>query len=280
MSLPSRIIFAASMATCAALCIWVALAWGGPSERSMWILAVLCVAGALAVLVFRGRTRNEVVDFRVENAPTPTFRLINAESKEQEVWQLVLGETHCELIRPDGSLESRFRRSWAEIAIQLPGFVSGEHLGIATADWSGPEENEREVSPGEVLGAAKRVARWGDSEVPRHWFLAPKGLIREITDYRKQSLAQSGSEVARPIRLKARRDLASGILGLFIGGAILGFGVTQFLKSRARPNPNGQAPNRNRTRLPALGGFILFLALWRLGRGVALSRQAARLDRG
>jgi hypothetical protein len=268
------------MATCAALCVWVAAAFGGPSERSMWILAIVCGAATAGVLVFGGRTRNEAVDFRVDNTRAPTFRLINAESKEQEVWQLVLGETHCELTRPDGSLESRFPRSWAEIAIELPGFVRGEHLGIATGAWSPPEVNEHGVSPGDVFDAAKRVARWGDSDVPCHWFLAPKGLIREITDYRNRYHAQSGTEVARPIRMKARRDLATGIVGLLAGVPILAFGVLQFVENRGQRDPNDRAPDRNRLRLPALGGFILLLALWRLGRSFALRRRAARLERG
>ena len=203
MSLPSRIIFATSLTICAALCVWVAVAFGGPSEQAMWILAVVCMLVSIGSLFLRDRKRKELPDFRVIDAPEPTYRLIHAESRgRDEIWQLVLGKTHCELIRPDGTRASRFPRSWAELGIRLPGFVSGEHLGVATEEWSPAEDDRHDVATGDILDAAKKITQWGAADIPCFWFLAPKPLIREIESYRKQTRIQSGSEVARPIRIK------------------------------------------------------------------------------
>ncbi len=266
------------MTICAALCVWVAVAFGGPSERAMWILAVVCVLGSIVSLFLRERKRKDLPDFRVIDALEPTYRLIHAEiGGRDEIWQLVLGKTHCELIRPDGSRASRFARSWAELGIRLPGFVSGEHLGVATDEWSPPEDDLHDVSTGEIFEAAKKITRWGAAEIPCYWFLAPKPLIREIDSYRKQTRLECGSDVARPIRIKARRDLVTGVIGLLAGVPILAIGVVQFIENPQQRGRNAGPPDHNRARLPALGGVIAFLALWRLGRGIALRHQAARL---
>ena len=80
--------------------------------------------------------------FRVETVREPTFRLVRSETAAKgEIWQLVLGNSQCTLIRPDRTRATSFARKWAEMTIRLPGFVKGELLGIVTEEWSPPDED-------------------------------------------------------------------------------------------------------------------------------------------
>jgi hypothetical protein len=266
MSLASRIIFATSMSLCAVLCIWAALAFGGPGATAMWVVAGVCILVSVVAMLIKSPRSKALENFRVEGAREPTFRLIHAEKGgKDEIWQLVLGRTRCELIRPDGTVATTFARKWAEMAIRLPGFVRGEHLGIVTEDWTPPDDRSG-ITVGEVIHAAKNIRRWDDADAPYYWFSAPKELIREIEDYQRRTKTELGAaEAAGPIGIKARQVVLSGAVGLGVGLAVLPFGVMRFMEQ------DGQ-PGGGRVRLLALGAVISLIGLWRLGQGILLYR--------
>ena len=242
----------------------------------MWILAVVCTLVSVGSLFLRGPKQKELPDFRVAGAAEPTFRLIHADSKgSEEIWQLILGKAHCELIRNDGTVASRFPRSWAEIAIRLPGFVAGEHLAVATEKWS-PPGAEPDATIGEIVGAATKLTRWGTVDIPCYWFVAPEPVVREIKSYQRQTRLEHGSAVATPIRIKARRDLLTGTVGLLFGVPILVIGIDQLIDSTRQRRPNAVPPDRNRA-VAGAGRRHLFpgaLAA-RPGHRIAASSRAA-----
>jgi len=271
-SLASRIIFVACMLPCAGLCAWAALAFGGPGETAMWVLAGLCVLVSVIVLLIKGPRQEKVPNLRVEGAREPTFRLTRSEKGANgEIWQLVLGNSQCTLIRPDGTNGTTFARKWVEFAIRLPGFVSGNLLGIVTEDWS-PPDDERRITRGELLRAAKSVRRIDDRDTPYYWFSAPKELIQVIEDYRRRTQVELGAEAAGPLLIKARRCVLSGALGLTAGIGVLIFGIVSVLGQSGEP-ANGPP------RSIGLGAVISLVGLWRLGQGIALQRQAGRVSR-
>ena len=166
MSLPSRIIFATSMSLCAVLCIWAALAFGGPGATAMWVVAGVCILVSVVVMLLKSPRPKELANFRVERAREPTFRLLQAEKGgKDEIWQLVLGQTRCDLIRPDGTVATTFARKWAEMAIRLPGFVRGEHLGIVTEEWTPPDDRSG-ITVGEASTPPK-MSGAGMTRTPR-----------------------------------------------------------------------------------------------------------------
>ena len=71
----------------------------------------------------------------------------------------------------------------------------------------------------------------------------------------------------------------TGVVGLVAGVPILAIGVVELIENPQQCARVAGPPDPKRARLPALGGVISFLALWRLGRGIALRHQAARLVR-
>jgi len=272
MSLPSRIIFITSMLLCAGLCVWAALAFGGPAATTMWVLASLCGLVSAVVFLIKGPKLETLPHYRVEGARVPTFRLVRSEKGAKgEIWQLVLGDSQCELIRPDGTQATAFARKWAEMAIRLPGFVSGELLGIVTEDWS-PPEYERAITPGDLLRAAKKIRHWDDRDTPYYWFAASKELIQEIEDYRGRTRALLGSEAAGPLRIKARRCILSGVIGLAAGTGLLLFGVVSLLGQDGREASSRAGP-------VGFGTVITLIALGRLAQGIALYRQAGQASR-
>jgi hypothetical protein len=99
-----------------------------------------------------------------------------------EIWQRVLGDARRTLIRPDGTRATTFARKWADTAIRLPGFVSGELLGIVTEAWS-PPDDERWLAPDALLQAAKSIRRTSDRDTPFYWFSPSTDLTRLIEDY-------------------------------------------------------------------------------------------------
>jgi hypothetical protein len=272
MSLAARIIFVTSMLLCAALCTWAALAFGGPGETAMWVLAGLCVVVSVVVLLIKGPGTERLQSSRVEGAREPTFRLVGSEmGAHGKTWQLVLGDSQCTLIRPDGTPATTFPRKWVEIAIRSPGFVSGSLLGIVTEDWS-PPDNERRMTPGELLRAARSIRRQDDRDTPYYWFSAPEDLIHAIEDYRRRTLVELGAEAAGPLLIKARRCILSGVIGMTAGIGILLFGIASLM------GQGGGAADRG-ARTVGLGVAISLIGLWRLGRGIALQRQAWRVSR-
>jgi hypothetical protein len=268
MSVASRIIFVSAMLPCAGLCVWCALAFGGPGATAMWVLAALCVLVSVVVLLIKGPAQENPQNFRVEGAREPTFRLSGADG---EIWQLVLGDSECTLIRPDSTHATTFARKWAEIAIRLPGFVSGSHLEIVTEDWS-PPDDERWITQGGILRAAKSVRHRDDRDTPYYAFSAPKDLIREIEDYQRRTRLELGAEVVGPLLIKARRCILNGVVGLTAGIGILLFGILSLM------GQDGGATDGQRRAL-ALGGVISVIGLWRLSHGIALYRRAGRVLR-
>ncbi len=272
MSLTSRIIFVTSMLLCAGLCAWAALAFGGPGVTVMWVLAALCVLVSVVVALIKSPGPEKLQNFRVEGAGEPTFRLVRVEEGTKgEIWQFVLGSSQCTLIRPDGIHATTFARKWAQIAIRLPGFVSGDLLGIVTEDWS-PPADEGWITQGELLRAAKSIRSVNDRDTRYYWFSAPKDLIREIENYRRRTHAELGAEAAGPILIKARRYILSGAIGLTAGIVVLLFGIESFIRQDG-------GPTNRRTKTVALGIVISLIGLWRLAQGIGLQRQAGRVSR-
>ena len=140
MSLPSKILFAAILLPCAALCVWAAIAFGGPLTKMMWIFAAIATAIVVGVWLIPAPRPGGDVPVRVAGMAEPTFNLVrNEPGAKGEVWRLVLGRDAFTLIRPDGIVATDLPRAWSVLAIQRPGFVRGELLGVATEDWAPPE---------------------------------------------------------------------------------------------------------------------------------------------
>jgi hypothetical protein len=271
MSLTSKIIFVTSMLLCTALCIWVAVSFGGPGTTAMWCLAVSCIVVSAVVLLIKGPKQDSLPGFRVDGALEPTFRLARSElGAKNETWQLVLGSTQCTLIRPDRTNATSFARKWAPMAIRLPGFINGKYLGVVTEAWS-PPRDDRAVNPGELMHAVKSIRSWDDRDTPYYWFAAPKELVGEIRGYFDRAADELGAEAAGPLQIKARRILLSGALGLAAGAAVLGFGIV----AMAAPD---RGDNDRRGRTIGLGVVLTLIGLWRLGQGIAVKREARRIS--
>jgi hypothetical protein len=270
MSLASRIIFVSSMLAFAALCTWVALAYGGPAGPVMWGLSAACVGISVVVWLIKARPPKILENIRVEGAREPTFRLLGSDKGTKgKIWQLVLGNTQCTLIRPDGTRATTFARKWADTAIRLPGFVNGELLGIATEEWSPPDE-ERFITQDALFNAAKSIRRTSDRDTPYYWFSPSKELIREIEEYRRRTVAELGAEAAGPLLIKARQSILSGLVGLAAGIGLL---IFRFM-SAAEP---AAAPAKSGEKVLTLGAIISLIGLWRIGQGIVLHRQAGRI---
>ena len=94
MSRPSKILVAAALLPCAGLCVWVAVAFGGPATVVMWIVAAITVAVVVAVWMIPGPRPGGDVPVRVEGAAEPTFHLVrNEPGAKGEVWRLALGRS-------------------------------------------------------------------------------------------------------------------------------------------------------------------------------------------
>lgn len=272
MSLQSKILFAAILLPCAGLCVWAALAFGGPAASMMWIFAAIA-AGVVGIVAMIPRPRpGASVPFRVEGAAEPTFRLVRADIRGQ-VWQLVLGRDAFTLVRPDETVATHLPRAWALLAIRRPGFVRGEWLGVAKESWS-PPEDERWITAEALVHGVRTVRRFDDAgDVPYYWFEAPPELVGEIDRYLGQTPAEAGPAAAAPLRVRAKQALAGGLIGLVVGGGLLALG----LSTPARPQPQQPGRTDPRVKTIALGGLISLVALARIGQGLLAHRRAGRL---
>ena len=270
MSLQSKILFAAVLLPCAGLCIWAALAFGGPGATMMWIFAAIA-AGVVGVVALIPRPRpGGDVPLRVEGATEPTYRLVRADVRG-EVWQLVLGHEAFTLIRPDESVATHLPRAWALLAIRRPGFVRGEWLGVARESWSPPEEG-RGISVEALVHGVRTVRRFDDAgDVPFYWFEAPPELVVEIDRYLGQTPAEVGPAAAAPLRARAKQTVVGGLIGLVVGVALLAFG----LASPSQAQPPGRTDPRIKTIV--MGSLISAVALARLAQGLLAHRGARRL---
>jgi hypothetical protein len=267
MSLATRILFASSMLACAVLCGWAAVSFGGPATTPMWSLAGVCTL--VAVVVWMIKAPRELENVRVEGAREPTFRLRRSEpGVKGEIWQLVLGNTQCTLIRPDGTAATTFDRKWAETAITLPGFVSGEMLRIVKEDWSPPDE-ERPITH-DLAEAAKSLRHSSARAADYYWFSPSKEVNQEIEDYKKRSIAELGSEATGPLLIKARQCILSGLVGLAAGIALL---VYRFMSTAGQ----AAAPGNSGGKAIAFAGVISLIGLWRIGQGIVHYSQARRI---
>ncbi len=269
MSLPSRIMFVSAMLAVAALCVWVALSYGGPGTALMWGLTAACVGISIVVWFFKAPEPERLASIRVEGAIEPTYRLMPAEKGAKgEIWQLVLGKTQCALMRPNGERATSFARKWADAAIRLLGFVNGEFLGVVTEDWA-PPDSERFLTPDALLKAGKSIRSWADRDTPYYWFVPSKELIQVIQDYKRHTLVELGAEAGDAVLVKARQFMLSGSVGL---AAAMGLFIFNFAKASWQ----GQTPAILGSKPVALGGVIGAIGLWRLGQGVMLYRQTSK----
>ena len=267
MSLPSRIIFVTSALLCAALCTWAALTFGEPASTPMWCFTAGCVVVAVVVWFIKARVRQELENIRVEGAREPTYRLVRSEKGAKgEIWQLVLGNAQCTLIHPDGTHASSFARKWADTAIRLPGFVSGELLGIVTEAWS-PPDDDRWLAPDALRQAAKNIRHASDRDTPFYWFSPSTELTRVIDDYRQRTVAELGPEATGPLLINARRCIVSGAIGLAVGIGMLVFGIVNL-------GGQGLGQAKGPTRVLGFGIVVSVIGLCRLGQGFALYRKA------
>jgi hypothetical protein len=271
MNLPTRILFASSALACAALCAWAAISFGGPATTTMWMISGGLVVVAIVIWLIKDRPPETLASIRVEGAREPTYRLERSEAGAKgEIWQLVLANSHCTLIRPDGAQSTSFARKWFDMAVHMPGFVSGEMLRIVKEDWTPPEDGSG-ITAGDLLHAARSIRRTADREADFYWFKAPNDLVTVIEEYRRRTFAELGAEVAGPLRIKARGILLTGGIGLVAGIALLAFGI---MSAEARAD----APATKRTRTIALGAVIAMIGLWRLGHGISVYRQSRQVS--
>jgi hypothetical protein len=273
MSLASRILFAGSMLACAALCCWAAVSFGGPAATLMWGLAGVCTL--IAVVVWLIKPAKELENVRVEGAREPTFRLSRyGPGVKGEIWQLVLGKTQCRLIRPDGTPATAFDRKWAETAIRMPGFVSGDMLAIVKEDWSPPDEEHPFAH--DLAQAARSIQHMSgharilsDHDEGFYWFSPSKELIQAIEEYKKLTFSALGSEASGPLLIKARQCVLSGLVGLAAGIALF---VYRFMNG---PAPAAIPGNRD-ARALAIAGMLTLFGVWRIGQGIVHYNKAVR----
>ncbi len=272
MNVPSKIIFAAALLPCAGLCIWAAISFGGPMTTMMWAFAAIAFAVVVAVWLIPSPRPGGDVPVRVEGTAEPTFHLVREEpGAKGEVWKLRLGRESFSLIRPDGAIVTTRPRAWAILAIQRPGFVKGELLGVATEAWS-PPEGERWLSAGTLAHDARSIRSLDDRDgVPCYWFQAPRELIEEVELYLEETPREAGPGVAAPLLIKARRGIRLGLIGTIIGVGIVAFGIA--MPQRAQPRPGAQDP---RIRTIALGGIISVVGFARLVGGLRSRGEARR----
>jgi hypothetical protein len=269
MSLTTRILFASSMLACAALCGWAAVSFGGPGTTAMWGMTGVCTLVAVVVWMIKAKAPMELENVRVEGAREPTFRLIRSEpSVKGEIWQLVLGNTHCTLIRPDGAPATTFDRKWAGTAITLPGFISGEMRRIVKEDWSPPDE-ERPFTH-DLAEAARSIRPSAAREADYYWFSPSKEVIQEIEDYKKRTFTELGSEATGPLLIKARQCIVSGLVGLAAGIALLGY---RFMSTAGQ----APAPGNSGSKAIAFAGVISVIGMWRIGQGIIHYTQVRRI---
>ena len=270
MSLATRILFASSMLACAALCGWAAVSFGGPATTAMWGMAAVC--SIVAVVVWMIKAPKELENVRVDGAREPTFRLRRSEpGVNREIWQLVLGNTQCKLIRPDGTPATTFDRKWAETAIMLPGFVSGEMLRIVKVDWLPPDE-DRPLTH-DLVQAAKSIRPSSARDADYYWFSPSKEVIQEIEDYKKRTFTELGSEATGPLLIKARQCILSGLAGLSAGIGLL---VYRFMSTAGQ----AAAPANSGGKAIALAGVITLIGVWRIGQGIVHYTQARGIASG
>jgi hypothetical protein len=276
MSLVSRILFAGSMLACAALCGWAAVSFGGPAVMPMSIIGGICVVIAVVVWMIKGA--KELENVRVEGEREPTFRLKRSEPGfKEEIWQLVLGKTECKLMRPDGTPATTFARKWAETAIKLPGFVSGEMLRIVREDWS-PPDAEHWLARDLTQAAKSLTHAAGDVRPHAHrydeyyWFSPSKEVIEQIENYKKESVNELGIEAAAPLLIKARQCILTGLLGL-AGG--IGLFVYRFMTAEGL----AAAPANSGTKAMAFAGVVSLIGVWRIGQGFLHYSHAGRIAR-
>ncbi len=272
MNLPSKILFAAALLPISALCVWVALAFGGPGTTVMWTLAAITFAVVVGIWLIPAPRPGGEVPVRVEGAAEPTFHLVrNEPGAKGEVWKLRLGRESFSLIRPDGTVATTQPRAWALLAIQRPGFVKGELLGVATEQWS-PPDDKGWLSPGSLAQDARSIRKFDDRDgVMCYWFQAPRELVHEVGLYLDQTPSEVGSGIAAPLMIKARRGLRLGLIGLVIGVGITTFGIS--MTPQAPRRPGDQDP---RVRTIALGAIIAIVGFARIISGLRSQSQARR----
>jgi hypothetical protein len=272
MHLPSKIVFAATLLPCSGLCVWAAIAFGGPFTTMMWTFAAISFAMVVAVWLIPSPRPGGDVSLRVVGAAEPTFRLVRDEPGARgEVWQLRLGSESFSLLRPDGRVATTWPRAWAILAIQRPGFIKGELLGFATEEWS-PPEDERRSSLWNLAQDARSIAKATDQDgVPRYWFQAPKVLAREVGRYIEETPRVVGSRAAVPLLIKSRRGIRLGLIGMIIGLGIAAFGIS--MPKRAQIRPGDQNP---RVRTIALGAIISVIGFARIVGGLRSKGEARR----
>lgn len=272
MNLASKFIFAATLLPCGGLCVWAAIAFGGPGTTMMWAFAAIAFAVVVGVWLIPSPRPGGDVPVRVEGAAEPTFHLVRDEpGAKGEVWKLRLGRESFSLIRPEGAIATTRPRAWAILAIQRPGFVKGDLLGVATEAWS-PPEGEGWLSPGTLAQDARSIRSFDDRDgVPCYWFQAPRELVDEVNLYLEETPREAGSEVAAPLLIKARRGIRLGLIGLIIGIAIVAFGIA--MPQQAQPRPGAQDP---RVRTIALGAIISVVGFARLVGGLRSRAEAIR----
>ncbi len=272
MNLPSKIIFAATLLPCSGLCVWAAIAFGGPGATMMWAFAAIAFLVVLGVWLIPSPRPGGDVPVRVDGAAEPTFHLIRDEpGAKGEVWKLRLGRESFSLLRPDGTVATTRPRAWAILAIQRPGFIKGALLGVAREEWS-PPENEGWISTANLAQDARSIRSFADRDgVPCYWFQSPRELAREVGLYVEKTPHEVGPGVAAPLRIKARRGIRLGLIGLVIGLAIAAFGIA--MPRNPQPRPGAQDP---RVRIIALGVITSIIGSVRIVGGLRSRGEARR----
>jgi hypothetical protein len=272
MNFPSKILFAVTLLPCSGLCVWAALAFGGPGTTMMWAFAAIAFAVVVGVWLIPAPRPGGNVPLRVEGSAEPTFHLVRDEpGAKGEVWKLRLGRKSFSLIEPDGTVAATHPRAWAVLALQRPSFLKGELLGVATEHWS-PLDHEGSLSPRKLAQDARSIRSFSDRDgVPCHWFQAPRELIRELDRYLEETPQEAGSDIAEPLLIKARRGIRLGLIGLIIGVAITAFGISLPPKNQLRPGE--QDP---RVKTIAFGAIIAIVGLARTMAGLRSKSQASR----
>jgi hypothetical protein len=239
---------------------------GTPDPKWGLVFAAVCAAVGVAILLVKDPKRYEVEALRVEGAREPTYRLTRVDKGAKgEIWQLVLGQTECTLVRPDGSGATHFARQWAPLAIQLPGFVEGADLLIVQESWS-PPEDESWASAGQLISDVRRVSQWGpDRNAPYYHFHGDKRLVPVIQEYVHQSSYVVGAGASQSFRIQGRRSLRGGAIGVAVGVPLVLYGAWVA----------GSGPGNSFPRILGLGIVISLIGAGRIVNGILNLRKAS-----
>lgn len=228
-------------------------------SRTMAVIGVCCAIPAVVIFFIPGPRKLPTPDLQVEGTKEPTYRLVSVDSATKgEIWNLVLGPSECVLFDSGGSELVRFDRKIAEEAIKLPGFTRAPYLGIVK-NASSFSANPSSATGGQLLSELRSIRGARDRNVPYFWFHPDKRLIPIVEQYIAETTAVVGGEAVAWARSRAISTLRTGLIGLAIGLAILGYGIGF---SEDRPGPSNPKP-----RTITLGGVITLLGAWRAGIG-------------